>query len=233
MKRVLMPLALLLPSVLAQATNLTDFTAKYSLVLRGSSIGSYERVLSQHGKQYQYDSTANTHFLFFKDQIKERSLGQFSVLEGFQPHEYAIGDAKNRKPPMGITFNQATKTAEVRSGNDKSTVKIPADINDHLSIFLNLQYRLLNQQPVGDYTVIAQGKDKKVHIVKMSFSRKDNVSIKTPLGSLKTIELSRYDGVSQMTDHFYFAPKYQDLLVKTLAKKGDSVVVSSVIESYQ
>lgn len=234
MKKLILASSVLLPGLIflsANAAQIKPFLAKYNLVLRGSSIGNYTRELNIKNDHYRYDSDSHTQFLFFKDEIKERSVGK--VKNGFVTNEYAIGDAKGRQAPLGISFNHQTNMAEVRSGSKKQHIKIPAGINDNLSIYLNLQYALLNQKPLGQFAVIAQDKDHHPYIAKFSFERKNNVQIKTPLGDLNTVELSRFDKNNQLEDHFYFATKYQYLLVKTTAFKGDKMVVSSVISKYQ
>ena len=165
------------------------------------------QTLSQSpNKQWHFSFQADTFFASLNESV------EFKVNEGqifpllYEYHTSAFG----KKRDAVLTFDWQKKRVRNDIKNKPWHMDIQAGVLDKLSIQLQIRQDLKRNKAKLDYLIADGGKLKPWH-----FERLGNEQIDTQLGAIDTIKVKREGtGKKAKTTTFWFAPKYDFLLVK-------------------
>lgn len=222
---------LALPVAAIASCKFSTYQADYTLHVHGMHIGTERQTLTVHANQYSMVNVTNASFMFFKDKITEQSKGSL-VNNRFLPADYQIEDSK-KKQPLNIVFNQVKHEATVTDKQKSITLKTSANTLDNVTFPLNLRLDLLSGKKSLKYSVVNQNKDHQAVVSQFVFSTMSGKTLKTPLGQLQTVEVSRFDPLQKVTEHYWFAPKLNYLMVKSTVVQKDKVLAKAQIMSYK
>lgn len=207
-----------------------SFKASYSLFSRGARIASMQRVLSRgHDGDFVFRSetrAAGLIALLRRDHIVEQSTWIFA--DGFfRPLQYLYErSGGGRQRSVSVRFDWDLHRI-VNTINGESW-RMPAEPNvmDKLLYQFAVMVDLQSGRTPLTYTVADGGK-----IKVYNFERLGAETIKTPLGQLDTIKLSRHKQDSQQQTTLWCAPELHYLPVRVETVETDGAETLTVIES--
>ncbi len=216
-------LALSLPLLTMANCQFETGQSTYNLIVNGSHLGSItETNQAPQPGQYQMTAVTQAKIMFFKDTITETSSGLINSKTGVSPQTYQVDDTHSNKP-VSVNFDSTQHQASLNNNGTVSSLPMVSNMQDNLSYKLALRWLLISGKTPGSMTVIAQDKNKNYKSLNFKFVSLGHQKIKTALGELDTVELSRQDPAGT-TSHYWFAPSKNYLLVKTDAIKPNGQV---------
>jgi len=183
------------------ATYSTTWKKGISLKVEGT------QTLSQTpDKQWLFSFEADTFFASLNESVKFNvNQGQISPLV-YEYHTSAFG----KKRDAVLTFDWQKNRVRNDVKNKPWNMDIQVGVLDKLSIQLQIRQDLKHNKAKLDYLIADGGKLKPWH-----FERLGSEKINTQLGDINTIKVKREGtGKRAKTTTFWFAPKYDFLLVK-------------------
>lgn len=161
--------------------------------------------------QWLFSFEAETFFASLSEKVKFKvDEGQISPLL-YEYHTSAFG----KKRDAILTFDWQKNRVRNDIKNKPWHMDIQAGVLDKLSIQLQIRQDLKQNKPQLDYLIADGGKLKPWH-----FERLGQEVIDTQLGQINAIKVKREGtGKKAKTTTFWFAPKYDYLLVKLLHKE--------------
>ncbi|CUB02345.1 DUF3108 domain-containing protein [Marinomonas fungiae] len=200
----------------------TPYSAVYSTVYKKGitlRVEGKQTLTEAADHQYKFDFVVDT----LLASLKESS--QF-YLEGdsLRPTEYHYSSSVlGKRKDVIVTFDWDDMSAINTSKGNSWSMPINNTTLDRLTLQLQLRYDLKSHRDQLDYQ-IADGGQAKLY----TFEKRDQEMIKTKLGELETIKVVRTDNLSDKRhQYFWFAPKYDYLLVKMEHfEKGESYTLN-------
>lgn len=158
--------------------------------------------------QWLFSFKADTFFASLNENVKFKvNNGQIFPLI-YEYHTSAFG----KKRDATLTFDWLKNRVRNDIKNKPWNMDIKAGVLDKLSIQLQIRQDLKRNKVELDYLIADGGKLKPWH-----FERLGTEQINTQLGAINTIKVKREGtGKKAKTTTFWFAPKYDFLLVKLL-----------------
>lgn len=217
-------------NAVSETTAPVTFKAIYKLYAGSIVIAESERIVSSSGPGiYTYHSeshTAGLAALFHKDHVTESSKWKF-IDKKLVPTEYSYfrtGGKKSKK--ISILFDWEKKTLFNQYNESKIELPLQDGMLDKLSYQYAIMYDLQNNQLPEQYTV-ADARKIKTYNLKTSGEE----VIKTPLGELHTVKISKVDDDSNVV--IWCAPEYKFLPVKIMQTEEDGQVITTVIQKIE
>lgn len=184
--------------------------------------------LKVEGKQTLIETAEHTYQFEFVVDTLLASLKESSKFarqnDSLRPSEYHYSSrVLGKRKDVTVTFDwDAMKaTNHVKGGPWSMPIN---DLSlDRLTLQLQLRYDLQNQREQLSYDIADGGQLKRY-----TFEKRDQQIIQTKLGKLETIKVVRTDNLSDKRhQYFWFAPKYNYLLVKMEHfEKGESYTLN-------
>lgn len=204
-----------------------NYTATYQIQDNGHHLGTIVQQYQQQQNHYRFNSITHTKILFFSDILTESSEGAVTST-GFEPGAYHLGDSRKGSLER-VTFNWQSKLLNSILRGDRKFLQTQDGMQDNLSYQLQLRYALLNQQLPLNFTVVSNNT---IHHYQFKIINQD-AKLKTPLGLLDTIQVqSPLDGQTYGV-MYWFATKYNDVLVQSMSLKNGNPEAIATISDYQ
>lgn len=216
------------PSATLQSTDSqsSEFFTPYHAVY--STIYKKGITLRVEGKQtltetadhlYKFDFVVDTLLASLKESSQFMLQG-----DSLHPTEYHYSSrVLGKRKDVIVTFDWDDMSAINTTKGSSWSMPINDITLDRLTLQLQLRYDLKNHREQLDYN-IADGGQPKLY----TFEKRDQETINTKLGKLETIKVVRTDNLSDKRhQYFWFAPKYDYLLVKMEHfEKGESYTLN-------
>ncbi|GLX80099.1 hypothetical protein tinsulaeT_34390 [Thalassotalea insulae] len=202
-----------------QNIEVKPFTAEYSILHKGSSVGKGIRALTQLANgQIQYSYQTEIEWLIFSDSRKETSVvtienGHVTPVH-YQFNREGTGRDKYYEWQYDIANNKATDIKKKQTID----VEFPFNIQDKLSYHLQNRLNLIAnpEQKLFVYPVISSSGKIKNHV----YQYEGEEEIMLPYGLVKAIKLKREVIEKKRITYAWFAPELNYLLVKLYQAKG-------------
>lgn len=179
---------------LAQAADITPFSATYHLNINGKT-GTATRTLSQSGNSFTYKMSARAAGIATANQISNFSLSGNQISPTSSSTSYHIAGVGNTH---SIRFfgNQAVSTYKGKS----TTIATPSGGYDDLSLEMQIRQELLNGKFEGSYTLV-----RKTSAEIASFRHAGTAKITTPAGTYDVIRIDRIHDDKERATSFWLA----------------------------
>ena len=223
---------LLAPSVAFASCIIPAYQATYDVSAGGAS-GSLVQTLSEHSGGYLFNSITKAHILFFSDTITETSSGDVKAGH-IRPLQYKVIDTHENQP-FTANFNWQQRSVYTRYAKQHVTLRqLSPQTQDGLSYQLVMR-QLLSQgyNKMFHFPVPSLSSDKQVELKSVIFSTPHQEALKTPLGTLQTISVISHEPSQKKTLEYWFAPKFNYLLVQSKAVQGGDTKAMITIRSYK
>lgn len=198
-----------------QQGTLNPFTAQYSLVKKGLTIGEIRLSLKQEDDRWRFETHAKAAgfaAMFSDDTVTESTLLKIDQ-QNIQPLHYRYlrsGDKHGKD--LEIEFNWEKATAKVKEQNESTSVELKDNtLNEH-SITLALILALKSGFSEKTYTVLDETK-----LETQTYTRADEETVKVPAGEFNAVKVVRNHG-SRKTIGWY-APMLHYLPIKIQSLK--------------
>jgi hypothetical protein len=186
---------------------LPNTVATYNLNIGGAK-GVNTQTYKQTGDHYNVSSLTKAHYWFFKDTVKEVSLGSIKG-STVRPRFYSATDTEHHTP-YTLHFGFPTGKVSMRVDNKVSVVANDSMMQDHLSNALALR---VATGDIVNIKVAIKNKKNKLIVKVRHYKKVGTPTIETVMGKIKTIE--------------WVAKQKQDTLKVWVAQAHDHVVVKS------
>ena len=193
---------------LANAKNIQPSSADYSFTVENKYKGSATRQLTQSGNAWKYNVKARVAGVASAAQNSSFSLSGTNVVPSSASTTYKIFG-------VGRTHNLSfapSKKQVVSSYKGKSTtLSMPQQAFDDLSLEVQIRQDLLNGKFTGNYYMA-----KKDKIEKTPFKKSGNSKITVPAGTFDTVRVDRIHDDNSRSTSFWLAPSLDYLPVKVM-----------------
>jgi len=192
-----------------------NYTATYNIYYQNAVVAKSTRDFKIDGNDcYTLTWESKTIIPLTNLGFKETSAGCYH--EGLpRPNHYTF-DSHEIKKNKHVSLSFDWKNKKVIDNNSKKTWEItsPQNTKDRTSILLALRQSYINQKPQLNYFVAERGK-----IKPFEFHLEKEETLKTKLGPLKTLKLSRTSKSGIHKSTIWLAKDLNYLIVKMLQEK--------------
>lgn len=230
MRCSLIPAALILCSLTATAQELpvAPFTAHYTVYGKGLPLGEATLTLTDEGNgRYRMSSDVRptgVAALLVSKELSERVNGRFE--KGIpQPARYEQQQRGDDKESTVLEFDWQQGELQARSGGEQATLPLTERVVDPLSLHLLVMEDLQQGRQEPAYTLVDDTEIKTYNV-----SHDGQKTLDTPLGPIKTVQVSRQRPGSSRVTRLWFAPAYGYLPVQITQYKDGSEDLSMVVK---
>jgi len=192
MRKVLLPVLLLVSSLGVQAAELKPMTVAYSVMRDGKAVGeaSYSLAANADGT---WTLRSQTHGTAGMARLAGLDVREESVFDWRSDHAVGLRydyrqDATFKHSAQTIEFDRAAKHARVKDSKGNFDYPIPDGAMDRASLYLVLGHAAANG--VKDVTVAVAGRD---HLEQQHFVAHGEETIEIPAGKFKAVAFERVD----------------------------------------
>jgi hypothetical protein len=192
------------------------------------AVGKVIQTWKSDGKTYSVSQVAEASgvfSLFFSGRYVQRSEGLLTP-EGLRPLSFLTERGQAAGKTDAAQFDWDAGTVAIKSGDDASTVSLPPGTQDLLSFV----YQFAWSPPEDDVRLfITNGRKLDVY----SYRALGEETLDTPLGSLKTLHLSRRHKTGEDGTDIWLAERYHYLPVKIRLTDKDGDAAEQVATQIQ
>lgn len=197
------------------------FTAQYGIYYKQFHIANMTRQLSVQKKHYTLSERIKSAVFFYHDDMNQSSSGLIEK-DYLQPQAYSSTESRKNQTES-IHFDWAKHVAHASKNGKSADVKLHQDVQDVMSGQIQIRENIFNKKPLS-FDLVKSNK-----MQTYTFKQGKTVQLKTKLGALKTIILTRHDGPRLTT--FWLAPKYQYLIVQSRQTRDGKLQAEARIHS--
>lgn len=212
------------PPQLPQHCPIPAYVAQYQIEAYGFNVGTNTRTLEKHGDKYKLTVDAKSSLLFYKDEIIQTSSGTVTPKWLVPVHYTSWRMHKDQR--SDIKYDWAKSIAHAMKNGETKMVPIKPGTQDFTSGQLTVRKLLLDNTKPIEFDLVKSNKLQTYH-----FTVIGHPVIKTKIGIVKTIELERLDG--PRVTHFWLAPEYGYLLVKSNQRRDGKMQAELFIKNYR
>lgn len=202
--------------------SLPTYAAQYTVRWHGIKVGVASHELTQQKNRYFFKVCAKSTVPFVNHNFCEKSQGyvKTSLPKPMHYSSHYAGQKKGRD--IQLTFNY--KDRKITRKPRKKSWALVDNIQDRISHQLVLMNDLKNGKKQLEYEVLDGHK-----LRHYQFKTEGFETLKTPLGHLKTIKLSRR--AKNRYTQLWYAPKLNHVLVKAIHEKNGKVQGTALIHA--
>ncbi|VEG14005.1 DUF3108 domain-containing protein [Moraxella cuniculi] len=203
-------------STLATAGDLAAFSATYKVSADGKT-GTATRTLTKNANSYQYSVNARAAGISTLNQEAKFSLNGGQIIPNSAKLSMRIlGVGYTHE----IRFNHTNKSVISTYKNNSTTLAMPKQAFDDLSLEAQIRQELLNGKFTGNYLLV-----KRSQIENTKFKRTGNTKITVPAGTYDTIRIDRIHDDKDRATSFWLAPTLNYLPIK-VSQTNDGKTIS-------
>ncbi|MFC0820591.1 DUF3108 domain-containing protein [Moraxella sp. ZJ171] len=202
--------------MMAAAADLPSYSATYRVNADGKT-GTATRTLTKTGNQYKYTVNARAVGIATLNQDASFSLSNGHIVPSsanMSARILGIGSTHS------IRFNNAAKTVVSTYKSKATTLKMPKQAYDDLSLEAQIRQELINGKFTGSYLLV-----KRTDIENTRFRRVNHGKITVPAGTYETVRIDRIHDDHSRATSFWLAPSLNYLPVK-VSQTSDGKVIS-------
>lgn len=214
-------------TVTAESLPVAPFTAYYTVYGKGLPLGEATLSLSDEGGGH-YQMSSDVHptgvaALLVSKELREQVSGRFA--NGIpQPARYEQQQRGSDRGTTVLEFDWQQGELQAHSGAAQATLPLAARVVDPLSLHLLVIEDLQQGRQVDSYTLVDE-----TELKTYTVSHDGEKTLETPLGQIKTVQISRQRPGSSRITRLWFAPAYGYLPVQITQYKNGSEDLSMVI----
>lgn len=191
---------------------LPSYNAIYETTIKGFNIDGYRSLRRDDNGIYHLSMKAKALLMT----LNEESYFALSDDNQLISHRYQYTFTKpfGRPREQSMSFNWSTMTVD---GKSKQSWQVPLmqGMTDRLNVLTALRLHVL-QHGTEDYQAAIADKGK---VKSYTVSYKGEETLKTPMGSIKTILMARDD--TERKSYFWLAPEWQYQLIRFVQEEAD------------
>lgn len=202
--------------VAAVAADLPGYSATYRVSADGKT-GTATRTLTKTGNNYKYTVNARAAGVATLNQEATFSLSNGRILPSsstMSARILGIGHTHS------IRFNNAGKSVVSTYKGKATTLNMPRQAYDDLSLEAQIRQELINGKFSGSYQLV-----KKTEIETTKFRRAGNTKITVPAGTYDTVRIDRIHDDRNRATSFWLAPSLNYLPVR-VSQTTDGKIIS-------
>ncbi len=202
--------------VAAVAADLPGYSATYRVSADGKT-GTATRTLTKTGNNYKYTVNARAAGVATLNQEATFSLSNGRILPSSSTMSARILGIGNTH---SIRFNNARKSVVSTYKGKATTLNMPRQAYDDLSLEAQIRQELINGKFSGSYQLV-----KKTEIETTKFRRAGNTKITVPAGTYDTVRIDRIHDDRDRATSFWLAPSLDYLPVR-VSQTTDGKIIS-------
>ena len=202
--------------VAAVAADLPGYSATYRVSADGKT-GTATRTLTKTGNNYKYTVNARAAGVATLNQEATFSLSNGRILPSSSTMSARILGIGNTH---SIRFNNAGKSVVSTYKGKATTLNMPRQAYDDLSLEAQIRQELINGKFSGSYQLV-----KKTEIETTKFRRAGNTKITVPAGTYDTVRIDRIHDDRDRATSFWLAPSLNYLPVR-VSQTTDGKIIS-------
>lgn len=202
--------------VAAVAADLPGYSATYRVSADGKT-GTATRTLTKTGNNYKYTVNARAAGVATLNQEATFSLSNGRILPSSSTMSARILGIGNTH---SIRFNNAGKSVVSTYKGKATTLNMPRQAYDDLSLEAQIRQELINGKFSGSYQLV-----KKTEIETTKFRRAGNTKITVPAGTYDTVRIDRIHDDRNRATSFWLAPSLNYLPVR-VSQTTDGKIIS-------
>lgn len=192
--------------ILANAKTVQASNANYSFTVEDKYKGTATRVLNKSGNAWQYDVNARVSGVASAVQSSTFTIDGNNVIPSQATTTYKLlGLGRTHK----LNFNPSAKKVTSNYKGKSTTMNMPQQAFDDLSLEVQIRQDLLNGKFSGNYYMA-----KKDKVEKTPFKKSGNTKITVPAGTFDTVRVDRIHDDNSRSTSFWLAPSLDYLPVK-------------------
>ncbi|OAU98933.1 MULTISPECIES: DUF3108 domain-containing protein [Moraxella] len=191
--------------VAAVAADLPGYSATYRVSADGKT-GTATRTLTKTGNNYKYTVNARAAGVATLNQEATFSLSNGRILPSSSTMSARILGIGNTH---SVRFNNAGKSVVSTYKGKATTLNMPRQAYDDLSLEAQIRQELINGKFSGSYQLV-----KKTEIETTKFRRAGNTKITVPAGTYDTVRIDRIHDDRDRATSFWLAPSLDYLPVR-------------------
>ena len=191
---------------LASAKTVQPSTANYSFTVEDKYKGTATRTLNKSGNTWKYNVKARVAGVASASQSSTFTINSNNVVPTQASTTYKLlGLGRTHK----LDFNPSTKKVTSNYKGKTTTLSMPQQAFDDLSLEVQIRQDLLNGKFTGNYYMA-----KKDKIEKTPFKKSGSTKITVPAGTFDTVRVDRVHDDDSRSTSFWLAPSLDYLPVK-------------------
>ncbi|WP_208609400.1 DUF3108 domain-containing protein [Moraxella canis] len=202
--------------VAAVAADLPGYSATYRVSADGKT-GTATRTLTKTGNNYKYTVNARAAGVATLNQEATFSLSNGRILPSSSTMSARILGIGNTH---SIRFNNTGKSVVSTYKGKATTLNMPRQAYDDLSLEAQIRQDLINGKFSGSYQLV-----KKTEIETTKFRRAGNTKITVPAGTYDTVRIDRIHDDRDRATSFWLAPSLNYLPVR-VSQTTDGKIIS-------
>lgn len=190
----------------ANAKTVQASNANYSFTVEDKYKGTATRVLNKSGNSWKYDVNARVSGVASAVQSSTFTIDGNNVIPSQATTTYKLlGLGRTHK----LNFNPSAKKVTSNYKGKSTTMNMPQQAFDDLSLEVQIRQDLLNGKFSGNYYMA-----KKDKVEKTPFKKSGNTKITVPAGTFDTVRVDRIHDDNSRSTSFWLAPSLDYLPVK-------------------
>lgn len=190
----------------ANAKTVQASNANYSFTVEDKYKGTATRVLNKSGNAWKYDVNARVSGVASAVQSSTFTIDGNNVIPSQATTTYKLlGLGRTHK----LNFNPSAKKVTSNYKGKSTTMNMPQQAFDDLSLEVQIRQDLLNGKFSGNYYMA-----KKDKVEKTPFKKSGNTKITVPAGTFDTVRVDRIHDDNSRSTSFWLAPSLDYLPVK-------------------
>lgn len=191
---------------LANAKTVQPSNANYSFTVEDKYKGTATRVLNKSGNVWKYDVNARVSGVASATQSSTFTIDGNNVVPSQATTTYKLlGLGRTHK----LNFNPSAKKVTSNYKGKSTTMNMPQQAFDDLSLEVQIRQDLLNGKFSGNYYMA-----KKDKVEKTPFKKSGNTKITVPAGTFDTVRVDRIHDDNSRSTSFWLAPSLDYMPVK-------------------
>ena len=190
----------------ANAKTVQASNANYSFTVEDKYKGTATRILNKSGNAWKYDVNARVSGVASAAQSSTFTIDGNNVIPSQATTTYKLlGLGRTHK----LNFNPSAKKVTSNYKGKSTTMNMPQQAFDDLSLEVQIRQDLLNGKFSGNYYMA-----KKDKVEKTPFKKSGNTKITVPAGTFDTVRVDRIHDDNSRSTSFWLAPSLDYLPVK-------------------
>ncbi len=203
-------------------------------VFQGAVTGTIQQNLSPTASGYQFTSFTQAHKYFFSEVLNEQVTGQIV------PNNPALLPIRyvNKSNHIQIDFDRKANTITISHNHLKDfSMPLAPYALDTLTMPLQLQSDVMQgpMQKSFPIQVVMLTQKQQAELLPLVFENLGSTPVSTPAGEFASIELQTTYMLNQhqIQTEYWFAPKFEDALVKSATQIDGKPIATASLSDYQ
>lgn len=206
-------------TAIAQAENITPFSANYKANIKGFAVEAQRELKALTNQQYELRFTAKAFIATIDESVVFTVNNQTISPLHYDYKQSTVGKKRERS----LAFNTNNSITSIDNGNSSEITNAQHAL-DKLSYQLQLQYDVANKQQDLQYTIADKGRLKQYR-----FEIQNEETITTDIGEITAVKVKVIRENKDKLTYIWFAKEWQHLLVQLEQYNGSKKELSIIL----